>query len=64
MQKFSESVAVSSSSSASTFIPCTNSDDLMLEVAFIAFSGEIIYIYVLIQAIHQENSCSDMCEKK
>lgn len=56
--------AVSSSSSISTFIPCTDSSDLMLEVAFIAFSGEIFYSYVLKQAEDQENSCSDMCEKK
>lgn len=64
VQKSSALVAISSSSSISTFIPCIDSNDLTLEVAFIALSGEIFYNYVLKQAAHEENSCSGMCEKK
>lgn len=64
MQKSNALLAVSSSSNISTFILCNDFNDLMLEVAFIAFSGEIVYSYVLKQAAHEENSCSDMCEKK
>ena len=47
MQNSSALVPVSSSSSVSTFIFFTGFTDLKLEVAFIAFSREFFYSYVL-----------------